>query len=348
MNSFLLFTVLALPTSYAKSVRGTQESEVSCGPSGTITIAGASTVLPVTERWAESFSSFCSDTIFNVESGGSSNGASRVCNTGEAGDEVQIGNMAREWKDSEADTKNGWLYECKMGDTSRNTIQFEVAIDGVSVGVKSGGEADECVSKLGGLTMDQLRWIFSDWSEKKLSKDGWDPDSVPNSDGDDSTHLWSELHDSCSTDEIVIMGPTDNHGTYQTFTGEILTEGEPIRGSYEGEEDMMKVIKTIKKDDAAIGYFGYLFSDDEEIVLTPLENEKGDFVSPSQETLEDASYPFTRRIFMNVLQSSLETTGPFVEFGMSDTGSALVAEVGYVPIPNKDRKNMIERIEDSL
>merc|ERR1711983_510998 len=207
--------------------------------------------------------------------------------------------------------------------------QFEVAIDGVSVGVKSGGEADECVSKLGDLTMDQLRWIFSDWSEKKLSKDGWDPDSVPNSDGDDSTHLWSELHDSCSTDEI-------------------LTEGEPIRGSYEGEEDMMKVIKTIKKDDAAIGYFGYLFSDDEEIVLTPLENEKGDFVSPSQETLEDASYPFTRRIFMNVLQSSLETTGPFVEFGMSDTGSALVAEVGYVPIPNKDRKNMIERIEDSL
>ena len=45
--------------------------------------------------------------------------------------------------------------------------QLVVAIDGLSVVVKKGGAADQCISAMGGLSMAQLRWIFSDWSENR-------------------------------------------------------------------------------------------------------------------------------------------------------------------------------------
>ena len=98
-----------------------------CPAGGDIMIAGSSTVRPVAELWAENYMKICPTTKITVEGGGSSNGAGRVCGEESRGTPVEIGNMSRDWKDTEAEEGNNGVFECLVGDTSRSALQIEVS-----------------------------------------------------------------------------------------------------------------------------------------------------------------------------------------------------------------------------
>ena len=80
-----------------------------------------------------------------------------MCANLDKGEPVEIGNMSREWKDSEAAVSDGDLYRCLKGDTGRSAIQISVAIDGMVVSTKKNGVASRCIEMLGGLSVDQVR-----------------------------------------------------------------------------------------------------------------------------------------------------------------------------------------------
>ena len=87
-----------------------------------------------------------------VEGGGSGAGAGRVCANSEKGSAVDIGDMSRGWKSSEASVQaNGFIHDCLKGDTSIDAAQFVVAVDGLSVVVKKGSAAETCINGMGGL-----------------------------------------------------------------------------------------------------------------------------------------------------------------------------------------------------
>ena len=151
----------------------------------TINIAGSSTVFPVASAWGQAYSTANDDYTVTVAGGGSGAGASKVCSTD--ADSVNIGDMSRDWKDSEATVgADGYTYSCVNTDVT--ITQLVVAYDGLSVVMKKGGAADQCVTDMGGLSMAQLRWIFSDWSEEDLAnheEGGLDMSSTtPNNDDD--------------------------------------------------------------------------------------------------------------------------------------------------------------------
>ena len=73
-----------------------------CGQGQTITIAGSSTVKPLAEAWAQDFQAFCAGYTISVEGGGSGAGAGRVCGNSAKGTPVNIGDMSRDWKATEA------------------------------------------------------------------------------------------------------------------------------------------------------------------------------------------------------------------------------------------------------
>lgn len=98
-----------------------------CPPGGEIMIAGSSTVRPVAELWAEHYMEMCPTTVISVEGGGSSNGAGRVCGDESRGAPVEIGNMSRNWKLTEAIRTNNGILACLVGDVSRSAIQIEVS-----------------------------------------------------------------------------------------------------------------------------------------------------------------------------------------------------------------------------
>ena len=121
----------------------------------TINIAGSSTVFPVASAWGQAYSAANSDYTVTVAGGGSGAGASKVCSTDT--DSVNIGDMSRDWKSSEATVgADGYTWSCANSDVT--VTQLIVAIDGLSVVVKKGGAADNCISDMGGLSMAQLRW----------------------------------------------------------------------------------------------------------------------------------------------------------------------------------------------
>ena len=135
----------------------------------TINIAGSSTVFPVASAWGQAYSDANSDYTVTVAGGGSGAGASKVCSTDS--DSVHIGDMSRDWKTSEAEAgEDGYTFNCLDSDIT--VTQLVVAIDGLSVVVKKGGAADQCITEMGGLSMGQLRWIFTDWTESELTDDG--------------------------------------------------------------------------------------------------------------------------------------------------------------------------------
>ncbi|GIR07791.1 MAG: hypothetical protein CM15mP18_1200 [Methanobacteriota archaeon] len=204
---------------------------VSCGPDGSISIAGSSTVFPLAEAWAEYYSEACPGTTITVEGGGSGAGAGRVCANSEKGTAVDIGDMSRDWKGSEATRgDDGYTMSCLKGDTSLEARQIVVAYDGLSVVVKKGGAAETCVNGMGGLTVDQLRWIFSAETAAEMTAAGVDVSAaVPNSDGDDATHKWSEFPPPTPPGGAINLPPPDaDPGTQNTFS-----RGGPPRGGGE-------------------------------------------------------------------------------------------------------------------
>jgi len=297
-----------------------------------------------------------------VEAGGSSDGAGRVCGNLDRGSPVTIGDMSRDWKDKEAvaDGKFPFVRNCVKGDPTRSAIQVDVAIDGLSVATYGGKAADNCINTLGGLTMDQLRWIFSSYNEEELIATGWNASALKNSDGNPSTHLWSELDERCEAIEIRISGPDDESGTYEYFAEAVLSDhenGEEFGSDRptgyfwsELDEDLVQYISIHK--DAAITYLGFAYYYQNRDILSSVavQNDAGDFVAPVPETIGNGSYnPLSRRIFMNVLneRGALEDSVPFIKFGLGSDGSKLVETTGYLAIPDDDKDVMIERLTGS-
>jgi ABC-type phosphate transport system substrate-binding protein len=143
---------------------------------------------------------------FSLDGGGSNNGAKRVCGNSEVGSDVDIGNMSREWESTEAKHLDGFLYDCIIG-KNMSVIQVPVAYDGLTVAASLNGAASECIRILGGLSTDQLRWMFSIYNEDELKNTGWNASSIANSDGNSSTRLWNEIDYRCRIEEILIAGP---------------------------------------------------------------------------------------------------------------------------------------------
>lgn len=83
---------------------------------------------------------------------------------------------------------NGYLYNCVAGDQTRSAIQIGVAVDGISLPTKKNGTAHNCIHLLGGLTLDQLSWIYSNYTFDELLANGWDPEAVTNDDANPKTH----------------------------------------------------------------------------------------------------------------------------------------------------------------
>jgi phosphate transport system substrate-binding protein len=114
------------------------------GMSGTISLAGSTTVQPVAEKLGEAFSAANPDVKIDVQGGGSSVG---VKSAGEG--TVDIGNASREIKDSEIDTYP-------------DLVIHTIARDGIAIVVNPGVTVD-------GLTKAEVQAIFAgeiaNWSE---------------------------------------------------------------------------------------------------------------------------------------------------------------------------------------
>lgn len=138
----LLFMSLAVIGCGGSEKKDTANQGQSGELSGSITIAGSTSVQPFSEVLAEEFMTKYPGTEVNVQGGGSSQGVTAVVSK-----TADIGSVSRELKEEEK---------------AKNLKEFTLALDGIAVAVNPENKVDD-------LTLEQLKNIYlgniTNWSE---------------------------------------------------------------------------------------------------------------------------------------------------------------------------------------
>lgn len=266
---------------------------------GQITIDGSSTVYPITLAVAEEFNIDNPDAQVSVAFSGTGGGFKKFC----AG-ETQINNASRPIKQEEIDL---------CAESGIEYTEFQVAIDGLTVVVNPENDWVTC------LTTAQL-------------KDLWQPDPRAN--------FWSDFDTSWPLEEIQLYGPGTDSGTFDYFTEAVVGEAGSSRSDYFPSEDDTTLVQGVEGDKNAMGYFGFAYYLEEGSKLKALEIDGGNgCVAPTAETVADGSYaPLSRPLFIYVSRNAMSENPAlvsFVEFYLSDEARELIADTGYVVMPDE-------------
>ena len=123
---------------------------------------------------------------------------------------------------------------------------------------------------------------------------------------DDKITNYSELGDDADTGEplpdvdVSLYGPGTDSGTFDYFTDVINGEEGVSRKEYQPSEDDNQLVQGVAGDEAALGYFGFSYYEQNADTLNLVSVDSGDgCVEPSAETIQSGEYaPLSRPLFM--------------------------------------------------
>lgn len=314
----LLALIWALPT--AARAEGTApayeapEGEIS----GTIRIVGSDTLSKILMRWAEAFRTRHPQVDIAVRSKGSGT-APPALTSGEA----QIAPMSREMTDAELSTFQ------ERHDHA--PTRFTVALDAVAVYVHAR-------NPIMGLTLRQLDQLFS---------------AGQACGGGEAVTQWSQLVVGTALQGIALHGRDEVSGTHDFFQDKALCGGA-FGADVMIHEDSAAVVDAVADDVAAIGYsgIGYLRDGVRTISIGVGDNfesaryypiyvpGQADNPDPARRHayVVDGRYPLSRPLFLYVNKTPGEAlpaaVTAFLSFAMSREGQEIVAQSGFVPVPD--------------
>ncbi len=282
--------------------------------SGSVFVSGSSTVEPISIRVGE-LASQRPDGKLNVtvEGPGTGDGFKKFC----AG-ESDISDASRPIKDTEAETcaANGIGF-----------VELEVAIDGLSVLTNPANAAVDCLD---------VPTIYALLGPESEGFGNWS----------DAAALGAEVGAAGPFPDapLSVFGPGEESGTYDTlveFAIEDLAEerGEDVftRADYSSSANDNFIIEGIAGSDTSLGWVGYSFFAANRDTLKALGVDTGEgCVAPSEETIADGSYGFSRSLYIYVNTDHAAENAAvtaFVDLYLSAEGLAQVAAAGYVDLP---------------
>ncbi|MFG6099011.1 PstS family phosphate ABC transporter substrate-binding protein [Leptothoe sp. ISB3NOV94-8A] len=319
-------TLLALLTSLAACGGGTTtdtadapadggtEVAAAGGVSGDVLIDGSSTVFPIAEAMSEEFSIANPDVNVTVGISGSGGGFKKFC----AG-ETDISNASRPIKDEE-------VAACE--EAGIEFIEVPVAFDGLTIVTNQANDWAQC------LTTEQLNTMWSPDSEGQVAN-------------------WNQVDPSFPDQELGLYGPGTDSGTFDYFTDEVNGEEGASRGDYTASEDDNVIVQGVTGDEGALGYFGYAYFEEnsDSLKAVEIQNDAGECVAPSTETIADGSYnPMSRPLFFYVKKEAYDTkeqVKAFVDFMLEPKNGELIGDAGYVALPDEILANAKARVDEA-
>jgi phosphate transport system substrate-binding protein len=283
--------------------------------SGTIDIAGSSTVFPLATAMAERFQTEHSEVNINVQSTGSGGGfANHFCPG-----QTDFNNASRPIEEEE---------RSQCADNGVTPVELTVATDALTVVVNNEADWVDC------LTVEELERI-------------WSAESPP--------QKWSDVRDDWPDEEFDLFGPSDASGTYDYFIEAILgEEGPGHRQDYSATEQDRTIIQGVSGSGAAMGYLGFAYYSENTDRVKAVGIDAGDgCVEPSLETAKSGEYaPLSRPLFTYPARESLaeEHVAAFARFWLENaTDREIVAEnVGYVPLDDEQQAAQMEALESAI
>ncbi len=281
-----------------------------------ISISGSSTVEPISARVGEAFDAFNPGISTTVEGPGTGDGFARFCNG-----ETDISDASRPIKDSEAEA-------CAASGVEY--VELHIATDGLAVMTNPSNDALTC------LTFADLYALTGPESE------GFELWS-------DANALSAELGGAGAfpDDELVVVGPGEESGTYDTFVELVIGDIAEERGQedftrvdYEASANDNVIVQGIGSNPTSLGWVGFAFYEQNQDALKALDVDGGEgCVAPTTESIASFEYPLSRPLFIYVKANDLATKQAlvdFVDYYLSDEGLAAVVDAGYVPLPSED------------
>jgi len=211
----------------------------------------------------------------------------------EAG-ESDISNASRAIKDSERES-------CLAID--RDPIEFRIGTDALAVVVSN---SNDFVTDV---TLEELVQIFS------------------------TADMWSDVRNEWPAESIERFIPGTDSGTFDYFVEEIFDKDkEPILSAANTQlsEDDNVLVQGVQSSEYAVGFFGFAYYVENKDTLNVLSIES---IEPSNETVDAATYPIARPLFMYSdasIISSKPAVADFLNFVLTYVNEEVV-DVGYFP-----------------
>ena len=277
---------------------------------GNIESDGSSTVGPLTQAAAEDFVGSAPNVQISVDISGTGGGFKRFCDG-----ETDVQNASRAIKDEEA---------ANCAAKGVDWYEFEVAYDGITIVTNKENTWATC------LTVDQLKQL---WQKENPAM------------------TWADLNPEWPADTVSLYGPGTDSGTFDFFVETILGEDD-IREDFQPSEDDNVLVSGVAGDVNALGYFGlaYYEANQDTLNAVAVDNNTGECVTPSQDSVRDGSYaPLSRPLFVYVSAESLKRpeVQEFVRFYL-ENAAELAPEVGYVASPDEVYAADMKAFEDDI
>lgn len=283
---------------------------------GDVFVTGSSTVEPISIAVGELALEMSGGGLaVTVEGPGTGDGFATFCEGG-----ADIADASRQINEEEmaACESNGVEY-----------VELEIAIDGLTVATNPANEAITC------LDIPALYALIGPESEGTGT---WADNAAL------ATEVGSAYADVLPDAPLDISGPGEESGTYDTFVefaiGDLAEEreqDEATRADYSSSPNDNLIVEGLTASESSLGWVGYAFYVGQQDALKALEIDGGDgCVAPSEETISDGSYPFSRSLYIYVNSANAESNpavASYVDLYLSPEGLATVAEAGYVDLP---------------
>lgn len=297
--------------------QSTGDSGSSDGLSGTIDIAGSSTVFPLATAMSEEFRAEHDGVDFNLQSTGTGGGfANHFCpgNT-------DFNNASRQIREQERQ---------QCADNGVEPVELTVATDALTVIVNNDLGIDS-------ITVDELATIWSAEEQPELWSD-------VNSDWPDEPLELYGPSDASGTYDYFIEAVL--HSGDQELSH---------RQDYSGTEQDRTIIQGVEGSKYAMGYMGYAYysTNKDRVKALAIDDGDGEPVKPSLETARSGEYqPLSRPLYTYPAKSSLaeEHIAEFARFWIEhSTSEQIVAEdVGYVPLSEEDKQEQLDVLETAI
>jgi phosphate transport system substrate-binding protein len=133
---------------------------------------------------------------------------------------------------------------------------------------------------------------------------------------------------------IIIYGRENNSGTYAFFKKKVLNK-EDYSDYTQTLPGTAAVVNAVAKDENGIGYGGIAWAKGVKFAAVANE-EDGQYVDPSSETVSNGTYPISRDLYWFFNGKPTGELKALVNWALSEQGQKVAEDIDYVPL-SKER-----------